>query len=376
MAELICVRALELKQPIGSFFSTVIKSSDLVKIASADLRRIGRELDQYVGIQRKLNETRVREIGEFVNSVDATFPTSVVLSIGSHCVEWDEGRGVLNIFAGEDPETGEIVSMEDIARILDGQHRVEGLKHFSGEVFDVPVSVFVDADIADQAYIFATVNLAQTKVNKSLVYDLFEYAKARSPQKSAHDIVVALDNVELSPLYQMIKRLGTATPGRDGETLAQATVVNSLIPFISSKPESDRYALAKGRRLVFSEEDYPKTPFRGLWIEGRDSEIARIMVEYFNAVRKKWPLAWGSRQAGVILPRTNGFRALMRFLKDIYLRECRQYEKENPVLLESVFKKYFDRVGFVDTDFTTAKFRPGTSGETDLYKALKEQARV
>jgi len=33
--------------------------------------------------------------------------------------------------------------------------------------FDVNVSIFVDADIADQATVFATVNLAQTKVTEA-----------------------------------------------------------------------------------------------------------------------------------------------------------------------------------------------------------------
>lgn len=43
------------------------------------------------------------------------------------------------------------------------------------------------------AYIFSMVNLAQTKVSKSLVYDLFEFSKSRSPRKRAHTIAVAID---------------------------------------------------------------------------------------------------------------------------------------------------------------------------------------
>src|SRR5882762_5370964 len=89
-----------------------------------------------------------------------------------------------------------------------------------------------DADIADQASIFATVNLAQTKVNRSLVYDLFELSNSRSPEKVCHSVVVTLESTEKSPLYRKIKRLGKATPGRYTETLSQASVVSAVLQYI------------------------------------------------------------------------------------------------------------------------------------------------
>jgi DGQHR domain-containing protein len=100
--------------------------------------------------------------------------------------------------------------------------------------------VFVDVDIEDQAYLFSTVNLAQTKVNKSLVYDLFDLARGRSPQKTTHNIAVALDQNDSSPLHQRIKRLGSATRGRVAERITQATFVESLLPYISKNPMLDR----------------------------------------------------------------------------------------------------------------------------------------
>ena len=55
----------------------------------------------------------------------------------------------------------------------------------NGKAFDLPVTVFPTIEIADQAYIFATVNIAQTKVNSSLAYDLLAYARSRSPEQHA-----------------------------------------------------------------------------------------------------------------------------------------------------------------------------------------------
>src|SRR5882762_10468420 len=98
-----------------------------------------------------------------------------------------------------------------------------GGHYFSPNTFQLSVSVFVDIDMEDQAYIFSTVNLAQTKVNRSLAYDLFELANSPSPQKTCHNIAVALDTITVSPFHKRIKRLGSATPGRNSETITQAT---------------------------------------------------------------------------------------------------------------------------------------------------------
>jgi DGQHR domain-containing protein len=362
------ISAIPVAQPIGQFFVGVIKSSDLLKISSADMRRIAGDLDAYVGIQRKLSADRVKEIGAFVNSIDATFPTSIVLSVSGSCADFDANEKTLTLFEGEDETTGEIIRKEEIANILDGQHRIEGLRDFRGDHFDLAVSIFVDADIADQAFIFATVNLAQTKVNKSLVYDLLDYAKARSPQKSCHDIAVALDSFEGSPLRGLIKRLGTATPGRTGETLAQATFVAALLTLVSSKPQEDRNRLAKGKSVPT--EDYKRTPFRNLWVQERDTDIAKILIGYFEAVRRRWPEAWASRERGDILPRTNGFRAFMRFLKIVYLNAYPS-EPRDPILDASFCEKILQRCTLNDNDFNIQNFPPGSSGEKRLFERLR-----
>lgn len=371
----IYVPVLEVEQPIGKFYVGVMSAQDLLAISYADMRTIESDKDNYVGIQRKLNKKRVAEIADFVQSIDATFPTSVVLAIHGDCAELtSDGR--LRVFEGVDSDTGEEIKLNAVASILDGQHRVEGLKAAGDVSFQVPVSIFVDADIADQAYIFATVNLAQTKVNTSLVYDLFDFAKARSPQKTAHEIAVALDRYEDSPFYQSIKRLGVATPGRVGELLAQATIVNGIIPLISKKPEQDRYDSAKGRKVSFDEKKYEETPLRRAWVDDNDSDIARVLLNYFSAVRKRWPSAWGSQERGHILSRTNGYRALIRLFKNIYLKERPSPLADSVVISAETFFKYFQKSPLNDGDFTIDRYPPGTSGETAMYKELREQLGV
>ena len=174
-------------QPIGEFYVGKMAAKDLIDISWFDVRRIDTKngLDEYLGIQRHINDKRIREIATYVALSDATFPTAVILAVEGKCAELTPiTEGETNDFfkmrlqnQPGDVDDEETVLFRGIARVLDGQHRIKGLKESGHDLsdFEISVCVFVDADIADQASIFATVNLAQTKVNSSLVYDLLSY---------------------------------------------------------------------------------------------------------------------------------------------------------------------------------------------------------
>ena len=358
--------ALPVSQPIGEFYIGVMQWKDLLAISYADIREIERDLDNYLGIQRKLSPTRVTELKEYVRTKDATFPTSIILAVEDDCATWSEARKELTLRESDE------VDFAHIAKILDGQHRIEGLKALeeSDQPFEINVTIFVAADMNDQANVFATVNLAQTKVNTSLVYDLYDYAKARSPQKTAHDVAVALDRAVDGPLEKRIKRLGTRTVGRTGETLTQATVVNALLDLISDTKMADRDLLMRKKKLrPVARNTLEDLPFRNLFIEERDVDIAKIMNNYFSAIRQKWESAWEDRSKGNILARTNGFRAFMRAFRPLYVDICRGREIGD-VVKRSEFGDRLKDVKLADGDFNTGRYVPGTSGETALFNDL------
>jgi len=359
------IPCIKIDQPIGQFYVGVISHSDLLKICFVDQRELNSELDDFIGIQRQLSRSRVRKIEEYVRNVDATFPTSIIISIRDANCSWDGRRRTLKIHESK------ATKFDDIAKILDGQHRVEGLKVLDpSDTFELNVTIFVEVDVATQANIFATVNLAQTKVNRSLVYDLFSYERVRSPQKSCHEIVVALNNSKSSPFHDRIKRLGVATPGVENETLTQAAFVESLMNFVSKKPTEDRNSFLRKLRLQGPTlEELQALPFRGLWLAAKEDDIARILFNYFSAVVQKWPNSWQNvKRKGNVLPKTNGFKALMRFLKPVYLDIVGDNFGEIPSTIK--FAKYLSPVTLRDKDFNVETFPPGTSGESILYKEL------
>ena len=362
------IRALRLRQPIGEFFLVAMKARELVAVSHADVRKLeDNELDHYIGINRRLALSRVKELRSYVKTYDATFPTSIILAVASTNASYDEETGHLHLF----PKNGE--GMGEIGKIIDGQHRIAGLEALDEEAeFDVSVAIFVGADITTQANIFATVNLAQTKVNRSLAYDLLDYEKVRSPQKTGHSVAVALDRVKGSAFYQRIKRLGRATEGRDGETITQAVVVEMLLNLITSDPMGDRDTFLRkigmGRPTG---EELQRYPLRGMFVERKEADITRIMLNYFGAVRDRWPESWEDiGRPGNALPKTNGFRALMRFLGPAYLGIVGDAIGRVPGKEE--FQSVLRGVRLEDADFNTETFPPGTSGEAGLYKHLVE----
>ncbi len=373
--------AFRISQPIGDFYIGAMKAADLFRIAFFDIRGL-REKDgfsQYLGIQRQLSEKRVSEIKRYVTTVDATFPTAIILAVDERCVELTEidcgAAGIagsslclLRLRNVPEPAPGdEPVLFRQIARVLDGQHRIAGLAELEDRGFDINVALFVGLDVPSQAGVFSVVNLAQTKVNASLVYDLLAYDQARSPEKTCHEIAVALDGARSSPFFQRIKRLGVATQGRFGETLTQATFVRALLPYLTDDVLGDREIGKRGGRWPnLTADQKTRLIFREEFTHERDFEIAEVIWNYFSAVEARWEIAWNWLESGRILNRTTGFQGLMRFLGPA----VRRMKRENQSLSKDGFQALFAISTLDDHDFNTDNFKPGSSGVSALYNRL------
>ncbi len=378
---------LKVDQPIGEFYVGAINYDDLLDIATVDVREFSNGNPGKIdGLQRELSPSRLKSLKEYVNLDYATFPTSIILAVDERCVElreMEDCKGVyqLEISAFEDKEEEIYVSVEKSAFVIDGQHRLAGLQNRDPELgpFEVNVSIFVGADMADQAEIFSRVNLAQTKVNKSLTYDLLDYAKETSPFKVAHDIAVALNlekleyedgSTEPGPFYHRIKRLGKRTPGVDSETLAQATVVNGLLRHLPRQQEKERTKGIFGRTHEKEpNESWRRTIFVDFYRRNDTTSIYLTVSNYFEAVRDRWEDAWVSDEEGAILSRTTGYNALIRFLNDAFLEIV-----DKPRVVE--YKEFAELLGNIDIDdaqLNKQNYLPGSSGASRLYKHLKQR---
>jgi len=382
------LEVLRVSQPIGDFFISSIQAKDLVEISYSDVRRLAseeRDIEKYMGVQRPIDKRRIKQIKKYIEGSDATFPTAVIVAIDEKCAEFisnDNGRFgtlVLRPYFNVD-NLEENIPIDRIAKVLDGQHRIAAFLNedqnwtfdFDMKPFDINLSIFIGADLSEQANIFATVNLAQTKVNKSLAYDLTELANSKSPYKTCHNVAVALDSLTSSPLYKRIKRLGTATEGRQYEPLTQAAFVEALVHFISSDPVTDRNRLLDGYKLKYvNGQELRKTPFRNLFIDDNEGVIAGVLYNWFTAIRLKWPNSWDAlEKTGNLLPKSNAFKAFMKYLRvDILPHFILNDQLIIPEIIN--LQKYLDNANISDRDFTIQNFAPGSGGESKFLQLLR-----
>jgi hypothetical protein len=66
---------------------------DLLEICKFDFRRIDESggFKEFLGFQRKLDLKRVREIEQYIQTVDAVFPTAIVISVDDRCATFEKG---------------------------------------------------------------------------------------------------------------------------------------------------------------------------------------------------------------------------------------------------------------------------------------------
>ena len=376
---MISVPVIKVAQQLGDLYIGRIRAEDLWNIAEADIGEISQQRDniyKFTGIQRKLNEKRVKEIAEYVKTVDATFPTAIVLAASSQIAQISDKQNSVDLLVDkmelvERPDAGDDL-YRLIVRIIDGQHRIAGLRQANAADFEVNISLFLDADVEDQARIFSVVNLEQTKVSKSLVYELFGYSTSWSPEKCAHDVCLSLDGADGSPFEGRIKRLGDVTPGRSGEeTFSQALIVEGILKHIVRNRIElirDRDQGRRGRSWsAIDDTEARQLVLRRFFLAKDALSMAEIMSNYFGAVSSIWPKSWKAAGKGVILGRTNGFRALNRLFADVY----NHLAMPGDMVSMAEFQNFLKGAEFSDNHFTTENYPPGTSGESKLYRDFR-----
>lgn len=349
------LHVISFDQPAGSFLLTAMAVPDILRISHADPRKFDQlSMETVGGIQREPSSKRIREIADYSNTVDASFPTAILLALKADSYTLKES-------------TLQIAD-DAVADIVDGQHRILGLKESKRlNEFTVPVVFILDATEEQKALIFATINGKQTKVPASLVYDLFGVTKARSPQKTAHEIARAINGTTDSPWYQRLKMLGRKSP-ESIESLSQGTFVKFLLPHISSKPEEDMDFLRRGK--------YPPPRsnciFNEYFRKEDDATILKILTNIFQATKETWPQEWDDPKSS-ILTKTTGFSAIMNALPAI-VEKGRVKSDLSMSFASPIFLNVRQKLEGEGKSLTSGDFPPSALSERKLSQYIIEAA--
>ncbi|MFT4017692.1 MAG: DGQHR domain-containing protein [Agriterribacter sp.] len=365
-------------------------------------------------IQRQVENSRVEKIADFlINDPEATFPTNLVLHIPQEViVQQQKHNNFIEIFIDEKvysevkKEILHTSSGDIYISIIDGQHRIRGIEiaierlnrdiktmrsTLSGASknhelsrrldylykrlkdllnIELVVSFFIAKQLEYQAMIFSTINRTQKRVSESLVYSLFGLSTEDSPQKTALQVVLALNAHSNSPFYNRIKLYGGDYERNQTPPLSQATMVKSIINLISEnarQAENDRFRSRKEllRRSAGSNKELP---FRKYYATNKDNAISNILFYYFSAVKSSFEVEGESMwdfnpeimKPSNILHTTVGYQALLEILIDILpkIDEDKRFQT-------STYKPYTDK--FSELRISDATRYPFTSKSKNIF---------
>lgn len=206
------IHGIKVCQPLGDFFIAKIKARDLLEVSTSSVARYNKE-GKIVGNQRPLNLPRLKAIANFIKSAEMSFPTSILIAanvdregniIEDQSKRWEVSpTSILDCFEIEIPDG--VSSL-----IIDGQHRLNAFSYTDEQFKDIELvcSIFIDLPNPYQAYLFATINGNQKRVDKSLALELFGYdvedkpSNTWSPEKLAVYLTRKFNFRNDSPLYK------------------------------------------------------------------------------------------------------------------------------------------------------------------------------
>jgi len=311
-------KALEVVQNEWKFYVFCIKSDLLYRIAYVSRRHE----DKKEGYQRNLSLKRAKEINDYVFKLKGLIPNNIILNFDVH-LNYDAHKQTITFDA-----------KDDIAWVIDGQHRLYGLS-LTDKSIDIVVVGFEQLDVPNQAKIFRVINSTQKGVNASLIYDLIDLVKDASfVEERAHELVKKLNDDPESPWYQQIKMLG---------------IGKGLI---------SQSAFADNLKLLLDEEK--RAPLH-IYTE---EEQYGVLKNYFSAIKFLFPSDWGS--ANSLLTKTMGFYSLMLLLPTV-LQLC--LTAINDFKVTSVIKTLEP---IKDYDFSSNGLLKGVSGKAGVERIVGE----
>lgn len=180
--------------------------------------------EESTAVQRLLSKARVGKIKEYKDR-GGHFPGSIVLN-------WVNKD---SIKIGKSEAT--IQNVARSAQIIDGQHRIEGLRKSledGGDDILIPVAIYHDLEPEDAANIFLSLNTEQKPVPKKFVYEIYGLASdyiVDDRLNKTRELALSLLDHSKSPLKSAYK--DALSKSRIGINLA--TAISGLKPLVGDK---------------------------------------------------------------------------------------------------------------------------------------------
>lgn len=305
-----------------------LKVKDLITISYVAVR--GRDNEEGA-VQRVLNKKRISSICQYV--LDGN------MFLNTFIVNWNDDNFIPEFI---DEHTVKIPLANSVAQLIDGQHRLEGIKEaakIDHSILEkkVLVSMVLNFSTKEAAKIFININSEQKPVPKSLIYDLYgvtdddkNYAITR-----ADDIAKELNENMDSPYYNQIKYPGN--PRGKGK-IDLSTVVSVLKKYVDINGKLD------------------ENNIKDLHLQ------SQIIINYFSAIKYHWDIEklWGNASQNVFF-KASGFTAGIEFFFEYVFSKCVEKKSFKTDFIVSLFD-------FSNTSLITHNDIKGSDGKSARKK--------
>lgn len=377
------INALKVKQPLGDFFVISIDAEKLLNITFSEPLKYVDSNGKVQGSQRVKDEKRLKEISKYIESVEMAFPNSIILNANynqtGHIVKNENERW--KIVENNDGTYKLIIpKKQKLAAIIDGQHRLNAFDYVNDKELlsriQLVCSVYFDLPNSYQAFLFATINSNQKKVDRSLALEQFGYnvddepEKSWTPEKLAVFLSRKLNTDSNSPLHKHIKvaplnyEVLFDTPITNDWVVSTATIVDGITGLISTNPKRDRILMQQkslfgGRSRDMLKDVRDSSPLRQEFLLNNDLTLYNTVINYLKVVEQ---LFWKNTSNNSYIFKTVGIQALFDVLKFI-LKDNKTGNYEN-----TDFKSYLSKASNID--FTDKFFQSSGIGRGRIKNSI------
>ncbi len=298
--------------------------------------------------QRLLSRRKVRDIVNFYESAETqpAIPGSILL-FSEDVLKFRPLGHYESVGDLEDPKSGFL--------IIDGQHRLAGLRFYSArnpsllDQIEVPCVIF-DGKTGDfAAEMFVIINSTQTRINRSHLVDLLDrISRYDDKTRLAAVLVRKLYEETSSPLQYKINRLGGRS--RQEKWILQAELFNEV------------------KKLVDQHEKLFMKEFRG-----KPERSFELIADYLKAVRSVMDKIWGANDRYKFTSSVT-LKAIIRVFGDFLEREdLIEKWRENPS--PRIFERLVSRWADLKDEFRNEGFyeRFPAKGQIERVRVIEQR---
>lgn len=281
-----------------------MKASVLWDISSINRR----DSDKDKGYQRALSSVRVKSVTEYISAKNP-ITTSILVSIPAG--KFDAKTSTLRIPKGE-----------NVAWVIDGQHRLAGAHEAAKLGSDIELSVVAVLGQPPEFEInqFVTINKEAKGVPTSLVYELLQYLPPKvKPADIANERAAELGSYLRKQSDSVFNNRIVASSGPAAGQISLVNFVRKVAPFVN--------------------------PEKGLLNNLTFEQQAKAIDNYFRAIHSVFPQTWKGQKP--IVWQTIGFGALMNVFDTVFKETTQRYSTFTTDDIGKILK-YVDYFNFDD----------------------------